>query len=178
MVTEDTFAVNDAAKAPDAKVTAAGTVTALLLLATDTLTPVEGAAELSDTVHVVVPAPVNELLPHDKALIEGASGDADPLRLIEVVFEVVPWVAVSVTVCDEVTADTLAAKIALDAPEGTETEAGTNTALLLLARLTAIPLLPAGALNFTVQVSGPAPIIDGFVQLNPDSDANEEAPLP
>jgi hypothetical protein len=163
--------VNDAVDAPEATVTAAGTVTALLLLATVTLTPVEDAAELSDTVHVVVPAPVNELLPHDKALIEGANGDPDPLRLIEVVFEIVPWVAVSVAVCDELTADTLAAKLALDAPEGTETEAGTSTALLLLARFTAMPLLPAGAVNFTVQLSEPAPVIDEVEQLSAASAA-------
>ncbi len=105
----------------------------------------------------------------------GADGDADPLRLIEAVFEDVPWVAVSVTVCGDVTADTLAAKLALDAPDGTETERGTTTALLLLARLTAIPPLEAGALNFTVHASEPAPVIDEVVQLSPDSEAE---PLP
>lgn len=50
--------MNDAVEAPDAIVMLAGTATALLLLATDTPMPVEGATELSDTVHVVVPAPV------------------------------------------------------------------------------------------------------------------------
>ena len=177
MVTEATVAVNDAVDAPEATVTAAGTVTARLLLATVTLRPVEGAAELSETLHVVVPAPVNELLPHEKALIVGANGDADPPRLMEVVFEIDPWVAVSVAVCAEVTAETLAGKLALDAPEGTETEAGTSTALLLLAMLTDMPLFPAGALNFTVHVSEPAPVINELVQLSAASEG-EEDPLP
>jgi hypothetical protein len=84
-------------------------------------------------------------------------------------------VAVSVTVCGDVTADTLAAKVAFDAPDGTETESGTNTALLLLARLTTIPPLGAGALNFTVHASEPAPVIDAVVQPSPDSEGD---PLP
>lgn len=90
VVTVATFVVNEVVDAPEATVTPVGTVTALLLLATVTFTPVDGAAELSDTVHVVVPAPVNELFPHEKALTEGANGDAGPLNLIEVVFEVDP----------------------------------------------------------------------------------------
>lgn len=90
MVTEATFAVNDAVDAPEPTVTVAGTVTAVLLLVNATLRPVEGAAELSDAVHVVVPAPVNELVPHDNALIEGDSEAVGLLRLIEVVLVVVP----------------------------------------------------------------------------------------
>ena len=90
MVTEATFAVNDVVDAPEATVTVAGTVTAVLLLVNATLRPVEGAAELRDAVHVVVPAPVNELVPHDNALIEADSGAVGLLRLIEVVLVVVP----------------------------------------------------------------------------------------
>ena len=167
MVTDATFAVNDAVDAPEATVTAAGTVTALLLLATVTLMPFEGAAEVSDTVQVVDPEPVNELLPHEKELIEGVTAAAAPLRLIEVVFEVVPWVAISVTVCAEVTADTLAVKLALDAPDGNVIEAGTVTEPLLLERETLKPPLGAPALNVNLQVSVPAPVIEGYVQLRP-----------
>jgi hypothetical protein len=65
--------VNDVLDVPDAIVTPAGTVTALLLLAAVTLMAVEGAAEVNDTVHVVVPAPVNALLLQENALIEGAN---------------------------------------------------------------------------------------------------------
>lgn len=72
-VTEAIFAVNDVLDAPDAIVTPAGTVTAPLLLAVVTLMAVEGAAEVNDTVHVVVPAPVNALLLQENALIDGAN---------------------------------------------------------------------------------------------------------
>lgn len=175
VLTEATFAVNDVVDAPEATVTLVGTVTVLSLLATLTPRPPDGAAELSDTVHAVVPPPVKELLPHENALIEGANGDADPLRLIDVVMEVVPWVAVRVAVCDVVTPDTVATKLALVEPEGTDTETGTVTAPLLLARPTAMPLLGAGALKVTLQESVPAPIIDELAQLSPAREAADEA---
>ena len=175
VLTEATFAVNDVVDVPEATVTLAGTVTALSLLATLTPRPPDGAAELSDTVHAVVAAPVKELLPHENALIEGANADAAPPRLIEVVFEVVPCVAVRVAVCDVVTPDTVATKLALVEPEGTDTETGTVTATLLLARSTTMPLLGAGALNVTLQGSGPAPIIDELAQLSPAREAADEA---
>lgn len=47
---------------------------------------------------LVVPAPVNELVPQDKAVTVGSTVEAVPLRLIDVDFEAEPWVAVSVTV--------------------------------------------------------------------------------
>jgi len=179
VLTEATFAVNDAVEAPEANVRLVGTVTALLLLATVTLRPPDGAAELSETVQVVVLAPVNELPAHESALIDGATVDPDPLKLIVVAFEAVPCVAVSVTVCEAVTLDTVAAKPALVAPEGTDTEGGTVTAPLLLSRLTVKPALGAGAVNVTLQESVPAPIIDEFAQLKPDKEAVVEAePLP
>ena len=53
-----------------------GTLTALLLLVTITLTPPEGAAELNNTEQEVVPAPVNALSPQEKELMEGAAEDA------------------------------------------------------------------------------------------------------
>jgi hypothetical protein len=68
-------------------------------------------------------------------------------------------------------------KVVLDAPDGTETTEGTKTAMLLLARLTDMPVLPAGALNFTVQVSEPAAVINVFAQLSADS-IGEVDPLP
>ena len=134
VLTEATFAVKDVVEAPEPTVKLAGTVTALSLLVTDMTKPLDGAAELSDTVHAVVPAPVKALLPHESALIEAANGDAGPPRLMDVVFEIVPCVAVSVTVCAVVTLDTLAEKLVLAAPAGTDTETGTVTAALLLVR--------------------------------------------
>ena len=53
------------------------------------------------------------------------------------------------------------------APEGTVTEAGTVIAVLLLARLTASPVVGAAAVNVTVQLSEPAPIIEVLAQVRP-----------
>jgi hypothetical protein len=177
-LTEAIFVVNEVDEAPEAIVTAVGTVTALLLLAALTLIPVDGAAELSETVHVVDPDPVKELLLHEKALIEACTPAPDPLRLMDVVLEVVPWVAVNWTVCGEVTADTLAAKFALDVPEGTVMEAGTDIAAPLLARVTSVPPLGADPLSFTVQVSEPAPIMVADAHVRPDRLGDEFDPLP
>ena len=76
-----------------------------------------------------------------------------------------PALAVSVTVCAELTEDTVAVKLELVAPAATVTLAGTATAELLLARFTAKPPLAAAALSVTVQPSVPAPVIDPLVQL-------------
>jgi hypothetical protein len=46
------------------------------------------------------------------------------------------------------------------------TEDGTATALLVLARLTPRPLLPAAAFSVTVQLSVPAPVIELLVQFS------------
>ena len=58
MLTDETVAVKFAVVEPAATVTEAGTVTAELLLARLTVKPPLGAAALSPTVHVSVPAPV------------------------------------------------------------------------------------------------------------------------
>jgi hypothetical protein len=179
VLTEATFAVNEVAVAPAGTVMLAGTVTALLLLVKVTPRPPAGAAELSETVHVVVLAPVNELPLHENALIESVKGGADALKLIVAVLEADPCVAVSFTVCEVVTADTVAAKLALVAPEGTDTEAGTITVSLLLARLINMPLLGAGAVNATLQESMPAPIIDELAQFRLVNEAaNPANPFP
>lgn len=81
------------------------------------------------------------------------------------VFAKPPALAVSVTVCAALTADTVAVKLAVAAPAATVTLAGTATAELLLARLTANPPLGAAALSVTAQLSVPAPVIDELVQL-------------
>lgn len=73
--------------------------------------------------------------------------------------------AVRVTVCEVLTEETVAMKLAAVAPAATVTVAGTVTAELLLARLTIKPPLPAAALSVTVQLSVPAPVIDPFVQI-------------
>ena len=63
------------------------------------------------------------------------------------------------------TAETVAVKLAVVAPTATVTEAGTETAALLLARLTANPPLAAAVLSVMVQLSVPAPVNDPVVQL-------------
>ena len=74
-----------------------------------------------------------------------------------------------------VTADTVAEKLPVVDPAATVTEAGTVTAVLLLATLTAKPPLAAAALNVTVQLSVPAPVNDPLVQLSP---LNTGTPVP
>jgi hypothetical protein len=64
------------------------------------------------------------------------------------------------------TADTVAVKLAVVDPAATVTEAGTVTAELLLARLTANPPLGAAAFSVTVQLSVPAPVIDPLAQVS------------
>jgi hypothetical protein len=171
VVTEATFAVNEAAATPAAITTLPGTVTALFVLASVTLIPPGGATEFSDTVHVVEPAPVNELLPHASALNVGNGPSA-----MDVDFVLDPSVAVNVMVCEDATANALAGKLALFAPDTTVTEAGTVSApLLLLVRFTAIPFVGAASLSVTVQLSVPVPMMEAFAHF---SDESEIAPLP
>lgn len=83
------------------------------------------------------------------------------------------------TVCEAVTADTAAVKEAVVAPEGTRTEAGTATAVLLLARFTAMPALGAAPLRVTEQLSLPAPIMEILEHVRPESvGVPEFDPLP
>jgi hypothetical protein len=63
------------------------------------------------------------------------------------------------------TDDTVAVKLPLVAPAGTVTEAGTVTAVLLLARLTTNPPVGAATFNAAVQLSDPAPVIDELAQV-------------
>jgi hypothetical protein len=146
---------------------------------------VTGAEPLEVKVIDFVTAVPTETLPNasDVALalsagVDGEDEAAELFRLIDVDFDVVPCVAVNVAVCDDVTTDTFAVKRAFFAPEATVTEAGTETAPLLLAMSTTIPLPGAAPFSVTVQVSAPAPIIEEFVQLRPDNEGVDCDPLP
>lgn len=75
-----------------------------------------------------------------------------------------PPLAVSVAVCDELTAATDAVNAALVPLAATETDAGTVTAALLLARLTLNPLEDAAAVSVTVHASDPAPVMEDVLQ--------------
>jgi hypothetical protein len=77
-----------------------------------------------------------------------------------------PTFAESMAVCELVTDETVAEKLALLAPAATVTVAGTVTAELLLDRLTANPPLAATAFSVTVHVSVPAPRKDEVVHVN------------
>lgn len=61
------------------------------------------------------------------------------------------------------------------APAGTVTEAGTVTALLVLARFTAKPPVAAAAFSVAVQLSVPAPVIEPLEQV---SALNTGMPVP
>ncbi len=172
VLTEETVAVKAAMVEPAAAVTVAGTVTAELLLARLTQKPPLGAAALSATVQVSVPAPeIDPLaqLSEDRfAVGVGAAGDA-VASSCRAKFFVTPLApAVNVAVCAVLTAETVAKKLAVVALAATVTVPGTVTAELLLARLTVNPPLGAAALSATVQESVPAPVIDPLAQLNED----------
>ncbi len=172
MLTAVTVAENDAVEAPDATVTADGTVTALLLLARLTLTPPDGAGAVRDTVHEVVPAPVNELELQDSVLMpEVAVAGAGAISEIEADNAVLPCVAVIFAVWLVLTAAAFAANIALVAPAATVTDDGTVSAEVLLERFTARPPVGAKMLDITVHVSVPDPEICALAQLNPLSAA-------
>jgi len=72
------------------------------------------------------------------------------------VFATLLAVAVTVAVWAEITAETVAVKLAEVAPAATVTLAGTDTAELLLASATASPPVGAAAVSVTVQLSLPA----------------------
>lgn len=78
--------------------------------------------------------------------------------------EVVPVVAVRVTDCALVTEAAFATNVAVDAPAGTETLAGTVTELLLLAREALRPPAGAGPDKLTVHVSASDPVIEVLLQ--------------
>lgn len=84
VVTDETVAVNEALVALAATATVAGTLTAALLLARLTLSPLLGAAAFSVTVHASVPDPVMDALLQESAL-NAAVDTPVPLRLIAVV---------------------------------------------------------------------------------------------
>ena len=68
-----------------------------------------------------------------------------------------------VAVCDELTDATAAVKLALVKDAAIVTEAGTVTAELLLAKVTASPPVGAAAVKLTVHASDPAPAIEGVL---------------
>jgi hypothetical protein len=133
VLTDATLVVNEAEEAPEGTATLAGRVTAPRLLDRATTWPADGAAELSDTVHAVVPAPVNEFLVHVNPLTVGV-GEVGGFSVMLNVCTTPPPCAVMVAVCAVVKVDIVALNPVLDAPDFTVTPAGTVTSGLLLLR--------------------------------------------
>ena len=69
-------------------------------------------------------------------------------------------------VCAVLTAAMAAGKLVEDDPAGTATDAGTETAALLLLRTTVDPPLGAAYVNVTVHDTVPGPVIDWLTQVN------------
>jgi hypothetical protein len=136
---------------------------------------VTAAVPVEDRVNVCVVAVFTLTLPKDRldelTLSVGTPAPSDRTK----VSATPPALPVSVTVCGVLTDETVAVKLAVVEPATTVTVAGTVTALLLLARLTAKPPVGAAAFNVTVQLSVPAPVIEPLVQLSP---LNTGTPLP
>jgi hypothetical protein len=101
VVTARTSAVNVALVAVAGTVTELGTATELLLLASTTLMPPEGAEPVRLTVHESDNPPVIEVLPHESVLIVGATDVPVPLRgtaAVGAVLEIVNWPVTEVAV--------------------------------------------------------------------------------
>lgn len=165
-------AVNDALTEPAGTVVDAGTLTEVLLLARVTANPPLGAAAVSVTEHASDAAPVSDPLLHDTALSAACEVNCSAAVLLAPAA-----VAVIVAVCVVLTADVVAVKAALVAPAATVTDAGTDTAELLLASVTASPPLGAAAVRATVHASDTAPVTDPLLHETPLSEACA-APVP
>jgi hypothetical protein len=129
------------------------------LMVTD---PVPVEVKVSDCVVAVLTA----TLPKARLDALTPSVDAAGVNCRPKVLEAPPPLAVSVAVCAVLTAEMVAEKLALVAPEATVAEDGTVTAELLLDKPTANPPLAAAALTVTVHASVPDPVIDELVQEN------------
>jgi len=104
-------------------------------------------------------------LPKARLLVLTVNVGVDAPSCRAKVLDVPPEVAVRVAVAAVLTAVTVAEKLAVVAPADTVTEAGTVTALLLLASVTACPPVGAAELSVTVQLSVPAPVMDELEQV-------------
>jgi hypothetical protein len=116
-------------------------------------------------------------LPKLRVVVLRASFGVPAFNCNKKLLEAPAAVAVSVTDCAEVNAETVAVNAALVALAGTVNVAGTVTAVLLLERLTASPPVGAAALSVTVQASVPAAENEPLVHESAER-AAVEAPVP
>lgn len=152
--------------APDTEKPDPVTVTALTVM---------GSAPLEVSVIVCVAVVFRLTSPNEMLVALRLSAALAAFNWRAKVFETVPAIAERVTVCAELTDDTVAEKLALEAPAATVTEDGTVTAELLLEIPTVKPPLAAAAFKATVQASVPAPVMDELVQ---DSAVSTGTPVP
>lgn len=169
-------AVNVVLVAPAAIATDAGTVNAVLLSASATVMPPEGAAFVKLTVHVLLRPPATLDGLHAR---EESAGVVEAGRTVMIAVFVVPFkLAVTVAVWVAVTVPALALNVAEDAPAGTVTEAGTFSPGLLSVIDTLTPPDPAAPLKLTVQVADAGAINEDGLQLSPANVAGGGALLP
>jgi hypothetical protein len=171
-----------AAKEPEAlpagTITEAGTVTIVLLLDSATAVPPAGAALVSTTLHAL-DAPLPMLVGVQLSALSAGGARTETVAVLDRP----PQLAVITTDTSDVTGPADAVKDAETLPPGIATEAGTLSAGLLLARLTAAPPAGAAAVNATVHAIEPAPVNDAGEQASevsagPCAGWMRTAPLP
>jgi hypothetical protein len=163
LVTEVVVTVKFADVEPDGTVTLPGTLADELLLLKLTTEPPEGAAELNVTVPVELFPPTT--LVGFNVTEEMVGPLLAGLMVSEACCELLPSVAVIVAVVAEVTVWVLTVNVALVAPAGTMTLAGTVAAAALLESATVAP--PGGApLSVTVPCELPPPVTLGGLRVS------------
>jgi hypothetical protein len=144
------------------------------------LLTVTGTLPVDDRITDLVDASFSVTLPKATLVVLILSVFTAAFNCRAVLLETVPALAVTVTVSAVVTEATVAVNPALVAPAATVTVAGTETAALLLAKLTLSPPLGAAEVKVTVQASAPAPVRDALLHesaLNDDV-VGVAAPVP
>jgi len=157
LATEVVFTVNVADSRPAGTVTETGTMASPRLLDSFTTIPPAGAAPFNVTAPVVDNPPVTTL---GFKLTESRT---EGVTVSEPVAEDLPTDAVIVATFCSATAEVFAVNVMLDCPAGTVTEPGTETALRLLERRTAVPPLGERPLSVTMPLEAiPPATVVGF----------------
>ena len=151
--TIDVLTVNDALLAPAGMSTLEGTLAAPLLLDRVTCTPPAGAGALRVTVPLEDCRPPTTLVGLSVSEVSVGSGKGVGFTVSDADRVTPPKVPMMVTAVDVKTGLVLTVNVALVAPAGTITLAGTRAAeVLLLDSATCAPPAGAGPLNVTVPV--------------------------
>jgi hypothetical protein len=138
---------------------------------------VTATVPLDVTVTDFVTAVPTDTLPNDSDVAFRVRAGVAALSCRETACEVLPVVAVSVTDCALVTEAAFAVNVAVAAPAGTDTLAGTVTTLLLLARETLTPPVGADPDKLTVHESASDPVIVLLLQPTALTFGNTDEPV-